>query len=147
MQGFFRPKNPDKYKGNPTTIVFRSSWEFIAMRSLDINPKIKTWSSEEIIIPYRSPLDNRIHRYFPDLYVETIDGNKYLIEIKPNNQQQAPVLTETKRHKPTKKYLRENIEWIKNNAKWEAAKAYCENRGWNFRIYGEDELNIQRKRK
>ena len=69
LQGKFRCNNPEKYAGNCTNINFRSSWEFKIMRHLDNDTNIIEWSSEEIIIPYRSPLDNKIHRYYPDFKI------------------------------------------------------------------------------
>ena len=73
-KGKFRPKNRKKYKGNPSDIVYRSLWELKFMNYCDSNKSILKWSSEEIIIPYRCPTDNRIHRYFPDFYVKYKDA-------------------------------------------------------------------------
>lgn len=142
MKGIFRPKNPIKYKGNPTNIIYRSSYELKAMMKLDSNPDIKCWSSEEFFVPYRSPLDGKIHRYFPDLFVEKRDGSKFLFEIKPATQTIPPVLVETKQKKLTKSSIKAQLEWAKNNAKWEAAKTFCEQRGWIWQILTERELNI-----
>jgi len=77
--GLFKPKNPQKYVGDPTNIVYRSSWECKVMSWLDRNPSIISWASEELIIPYKSPVDNRFHRYFPDFYIKS--ENK-IIEVK-----------------------------------------------------------------
>jgi hypothetical protein len=74
-KGFFKPKNPDKYMGNPTNIIYRSSWELKLMIRLDEDPSIISWGSEEVVIPYRSPIDNRIHRYFVDFIVNKINRN------------------------------------------------------------------------
>ncbi len=142
MKGRFRPKNPTKYKGNPTNIIYRSSYELKAMMKLDSNPNVKCWSSEEFFVPYRSPLDGKIHRYFPDLFVENRDGSKFLFEIKPSYQTLPPMLVETKRKTLTKASIKAQIEWSKNNAKWEAAKTFCEQRGWIWQILTERELNI-----
>ena len=68
-KGYFKPKNPKKYKGDPTNIIYRSSWECKLMIRLDEDPNVISWGSEEIIIPYRSPIDNKIHRYFVDFIV------------------------------------------------------------------------------
>lgn len=139
-KGFFRPLHPEKYDGDPTNIVFRSSWEFRFYRSLDNDPRVRRWSSEEIVIPYRSPRDGRIHRYFPDAYFEKSDGSKHLVEIKPRDQCVPP----RKRSKITKKYLAECICYGVNMAKWEAAKAYAERRGWKFAIFTERELGLEK---
>ena len=72
-KGRFKPKNRQKYKGNISEVVYRSSWELKFMQYCDTNNKILKWSSEEIIIPYKSPVDNRVHRYFPDFYVKYKD--------------------------------------------------------------------------
>lgn len=144
MKGKFKPKNPDKYKGNPTDIVYRSSWELTFMMRLDSHPDVLEWSSEEIKIPYRSPIDNKLHRYFVDFYVKikTKDGNieKRLIEVKPKKQTKPPI-------KPTgritKRYVEEVKTWGVNQAKWEAAEQYAANRLMKFQIITEDELGIK----
>ena len=69
-QGKYRPKNPIKYKGDPTNIVFRSSWELKAMKYFDLNENVLKWQSEELAVPYKSPIDGRWHRYFPDFLIE-----------------------------------------------------------------------------
>lgn len=142
-KGFFRPKNPSKYKGDPSNIVYRSSWELKLMTYLDGHPDVLQWASEEIVVPYRSPLDGRIHRYFPDFWVRkrTTNGNveTVLIEVKP--------LKETMEPKPqtriTKRYLREVATWGVNQAKWKAAEEYCKDRNWNFIKMTEQELGIK----
>lgn len=142
-QGRFKPKNPKKYLGDPTNIIYRSRWEFRFMRYIDKHPKVVQWSSEEIVIPYRSPIDGRVHRYFPDFLVKRInsDGNKetLLIEIKPEHQTKPP----QKQGRVTKKYLNEVKTWGINQAKWEAAERYCEDRGWKFEKFTERHLGIK----
>ena len=142
-KGRFSPKNPAKYKGDPTNIIFRSLWERKLMVHLDENQSVIQWSSEEIAIPYRSPLDNRIHRYFPDFYVKAIDGNgmlkEMLLEVKPKKETKEP----TKKKRITKQYITEVTTWGKNQAKWAAAREYCEDRGWEFRLMTEDHLGIK----
>ena len=100
------------------------------------------WGSEEIALPYRSPLDNRIHRYFPDFYIKVKEKTgqikKYIIEIKPQRQTIEPQIKQRK----TKQYIYEVTEWAKNQAKWEAAKQFCEDRGYEFKILTEKELGI-----
>ena len=142
-QGYFKPKNPHKYKGDPTNIIYRSSWELKLMRFLDERKDIIKWGSEEIIIPYRSPIDGRVHRYFPDFIVTKInkDGiqETALIEVKPKSQTQPP----KRQNKITKRYLTEVKTWGVNEAKWRATLEYCKDRGWTFHIFTEKELGIK----
>lgn len=144
IQGFFKPKNPKKYKGDPTNIVYRSGWELKLMLYLDSRPEIISWSSEEIIIPYRSPIDNKIHRYFPDFIVTKInkEGKKetVVIEIKPYNQTIPPKKLQ---EKLSKRFITEVKNWGINEAKWKAANEYCKDRGWSFHIFTEKELGIK----
>jgi hypothetical protein len=139
-QGFFKPKFPEKYRGDPTNIVYRSGWEFKMMNYCDTNSSIISWSSEEIAIPYISPLDNRRHRYFPDFYVEALDKNgkkkSMVIEIKPKKETREPVKPKRK----TKQYITEVLTWGVNSSKWKAAQDYCLEKGWEFKIMTETEL-------
>lgn len=143
-KGFFKPRNPEKYKGDPTNIIYRSSWELRVMMYLDAHPGVIAWSSEEIRIPYISPIDGRQHTYFPDFLVQkkTPDGliKTDIVEIKPKKQMAPPV----KPKKITKAFLNEVETWGKNSAKWAAAEEYCRQRGWKFYILNEDHLNIKR---
>lgn len=144
-KGRFKPKNPRKYMGDPTNIIYRSLWEFKLMRYLDAHPDVVQWASEELIIPYKSPIDGRWHRYFPDFVVKQI--NKYgkketiVIEVKPAAQTKAPEVKKTK--KPTKRYINEVATWGVNQAKWKAAEEYCKDRKWKFQIMTEHELGIK----
>lgn len=144
-KGTFKPRNPAKYKGDPTNIIYRSRWELMVMQKLDSHPDVIEWSSEEVVIRYRSPIDNRIHRYFVDFYVK--QRNKYgetevnLIEVKPFKQTQPPAVMEGK-GKPTRRYLNEVMTWGVNSAKWKAAREFCADRGWNFVIITEKELGL-----
>lgn len=143
-QGYFKLKNPQKYKGDPTNIVYRSSWELKLMLYLDSNKQIVSWGSEEIIIPYRSPIDGKIHRYYPDFIVTKInkEGKKEtaLIEVKPYVQTKPP---EIPKNVNSKKFLLEVKTWGMNEAKWKAANEYCKDRGWTFHIFTEKELGIK----
>ena len=144
-KGRFQPKHPQKYKGDPTKIVYRSSWELRFMKYLDENSNIIQWASEELAIPYKSPLDGRWHRYFPDFLIRMRDkdGNVVvkMIEIKPRSQA-VPPTPRNKGSKPTKKYLQEVATFGINRSKWEAAKDYCEDRKWEFVVLTEKELGI-----
>lgn len=142
-KGYFKPKNSKKYKGNPTNIIYRSSWELKLMMRLDEDPNIISWGSEEIVIPYRSPLDNKIHRYFVDFIVTKINkqGIKetVLIEVKPAKQTKPPKVQKN----ITRKYITEVKTWGVNEAKWKAAKEYCDDRKWKFYIFTEKELGVK----
>lgn len=115
------------------------------MAYLDRTSSILEWSSEEIVIPYISPVDNRPHRYFPDMWVRAIgrDGRPkvMILEIKPKSQTREP----KKSTKRTKRYLTEVMTWGVNQAKWEAAQEYCADRGWEFKIITEEDLGITYK--
>jgi hypothetical protein len=144
-KGRFVPRNPEKYKGNPTNIVYRSSWELKFMGYLDKNPNVLQWASEEVAIPYRSPLDNKWHRYFPDFIVRMRDADGKtvvkMIEIKPMSQSVPPEVRQ-KGQRITKKYLREVATYGINNAKWEAAKEFCADRNWEFVVLTEKNVNF-----
>ena len=135
-KGKYIPKNPQKYKGNPSQIIYRSLWERKFMVYCDRNDKVIEWGSEEVIVPYRSPWDGKIHRYFPDFIVKTSNNQKYMIEIKPYRQIDKPKMPKKK----TKSYMRESLEYIKNKAKWSAAKSYCEDNGLTFKLITEKDL-------
>ena len=142
-KGRFSPKNPSKYKGDPTNIIYRSLWERKVMVYLDENPNVIEWGSEEIIIPYISPVDNRRHRYFPDFFVraKARDGTikVMILEVKPKAQTKEP----KKVKRVTHRYITEVATWGVNQAKWKAALEYCLDRGWEFKLITEDELNIK----
>lgn len=142
-KGKFAPKFPQKYKGNSSEIYYRSLLELRAMRHLDQHPDVLSWSSEEVIIPYRSPIDNRIHRYFPDMYalVKQKNGDlvEYLIEIKPQDQTTIPKLP--KSGKQTAGYINEVMNYAVNEAKWDTAKLFCDAHGWKFIIITEQTLS------
>jgi len=141
-KGKFRPSKPKKYKGDPTNIVYRSLWELKFMRYCDSNTNIVKWSSEEIVIPYKSPIDNRFHRYFPDFYLKYKDNTgkiiEKVVEIKPAKQVQEPKVQKRK----TKKYVTEVVTYAKNQAKWMAAEEFCKDRKWKFQILTEKELGV-----
>ena len=140
--GRFIPKNPKKYVGDPNNIIYRSSWECKMMSWLDQNPSIISWASEELIVPYISPVDNRKHRYFPDFIVKmrTKDGTlkTMMLEVKPKKQTIQPEI----RKRITKQYLAEVQTWGVNQAKWKAATEYCLDRGWEFRLITEEHLGL-----
>lgn len=141
--GRFFPSNPQKYRGNVENIWYRSLWERKAMVWFDMNENVLEWSSEEVIIPYISPLDNRYHRYFPDFLIKVRSKSgeikSILIEVKPAAQTKPPA----KGKRATKRYINEIATWGVNEAKWKAAQEFCKDRMWDFKILTEKELNIK----
>ena len=141
--GKFTPRNPQKYHGDPTNIIYRSSWECRVMDRFDRDPNILTWASEELTIPYVSPADGKVHRYFPDFLVKYKTQNNQIkvmmVEIKPKNQTREPVQPTRK----TRKFINEVITYGINQAKWKAATEYCLDRGWDFKVLTEDDLGIK----
>ena len=138
--GRYSPKNIKKYKGNPDKIYYRSLWERNFMVYCDNNSAILEWGSEEVIIPYISPLDGRRHRYFPDFYIKVkqSDGSikKMIIEVKPKAQCGPPPIPQRK----TKRFVTEVRTWGVNKAKWEAAIEWCADRKMEFKILTEDHV-------
>lgn len=115
------------------------------MSDLDKHPDVLEWNSEEVVVPYRSPIDNKIHRYFVDFWVKKknhSDGKieVVLIEVKPKVQCSPP---KVQTGKPTKRYINEVHTWGVNEAKWKAATEYAKDRGWKFLIFTEHELGIK----
>ena len=141
-RGRYYPTHPKKYKGNPSNIIYRSLWERKFMVYCDKNDRILEGVSEEFFIPYRSPIDGKIHRYFPDFYVKvkTKQGTtkKWVVEVKPKIQTRPPRTPKRK----TKKYINEVRNWAINDAKWKNAIEYCKDRNMEFIIITEDELGI-----
>ena len=143
-KGKFRPRIPKKYRGDYTNIIYRSLWELKFMKYCDSNQNILEWGSEEFFLPYRSPLDNRVHRYFPDFYIKVREKTgkikKMIIEVKPLRQCMEP----KRQKKKTRGYIYEVREYAKNQAKWKAAEEYCLDRGLEFKILTEKELGISK---
>ena len=144
-KGRYTPKNPKKYRGNPHNVIYRSLWERKFMVYCDHSESIIEWGSEEVVIPYKSPWDGRIHRYFPDFYIKikTNEGTtkKLIVEIKPKKQTKAPKEPERK----TKRYLNEVRTWGVNSSKWRYATEWCKDYGMEFKILTEDDLGIRYK--
>ena len=140
-KGIFNPKNPKKYNGKANNIVYRSSWEFRVMKWLDDNPKVIWWASEELPIPYKSPIDQKVHRYFPDFIVriKRKDGQEttMILEIKPESQTKQPV-----RRRKTARFIQESTTYAVNQEKWRAADLFCKEHGWQFKVLTEKDLGI-----
>lgn len=137
----FVPRFPEKYKGT-LPILWRSSWELKFQRWADANPNVISWGSESVIIPYQNPLTGRISRYFVDFNIVMKDKNgelkKFLIEIKPFSQTLPPV----QKNKKTKSLIYQQAEYVKNQAKWAAATAFCASRNSTFVIITEKQLGL-----
>lgn len=136
-QGIFKPKNPKKYIGDPSNIIYRSGLEFRFMCWLDMQPDVVSWASEELAVPYIHPVDVRTHRYFPDFIFKTKKKKTYMVEIKPSHQCVQPLLKEGK---STKKFRAESLTWMQNQAKWLAASDFCKKQGWEFKILTEKDI-------
>jgi len=137
---FFTPKFPDKYTGK-WPIIVRSEWERKFAQWCDVNPNVLKWSSEPIEIPYYDPIKKKNRRYYPDFVIKVLDKNKkeamYVIEIKPYKETVPPV---NKGSKTQKTKIYEQMIYITNQAKWKAAIEYCRKRGFEFRVFTENEL-------
>ena len=140
--GLYKPKNPRKYRGNPRNIVYRSLWERKYMIYCDTTPSVLEWGSEEVIIPYKSPIDGKRHKYYPDFYIKIREKtgkiSKYIVEIKPKKQTKPPYGQD----KRTKTYKNAVLTFAKNRAKWDAAEDFCEDRQMKFLILTEDHLAV-----
>jgi len=132
--GRYKVVNTKKYKGDYTNVVYRSLWEKKVFQWCDDNPDVKEWSSEEVVIPYYYDVDKRYHRYFVDLKI-VMKEKTILVEIKPAKETEPPT-----GEKRTKRYINEGLTYIKNMNKWEAARDYAKDRGWEFHIWTEKTL-------
>lgn len=137
QQGYYTPRNPSKYVGNVSKIRYMSSWELELHRFFDGNPNVIRWASEEIAIPYVKPTDGKIHKYYPDYWVEyrTKAGDlvQELIECKPSQQTRQP-------RSNSKHRLYEQLTFAVNTAKWAAAQEWCRQRNITFRIVTEKSI-------
>jgi len=141
-QGKFIPRNPKKYRGDPSNIIYRSSWEYRVCVKLDLNDNIVEWASEEFFIPYRIPGQERIRRYFPDFWYRTKDDRVVVIEVKPYKETIPPKVSKRKKKETL---LAEAATWEKNQAKWAAAEKFCQSKGWTFQKLTEYDLKLKTK--
>ena len=143
-KGRFRVLNPAKYKGDITTVIYRSLWELRFMKWCDQSPSIIEWGSETVIIPYVSPVDRKVHRYFVDFYIKVKSKNntteKYLIEIKPEKFTKPPEIPKKK----TKRFIDEVFQYGVNEAKWKAAFEFCTDRNMKFIVLTEKDLGLSK---
>lgn len=136
--GKYKVKHPEKYQGDPRNVVYRSMWEKWAFKWCDESSEVKSWSSEEVVIPYLYEVDKKYHRYFMDLKIVYKNGKTVLVEIKPDKETRPPT-----GNRRTKRYITEGYTYIKNMNKWEAANAYAKDRGWHFEIWTENTLEAK----
>ena len=143
-KGIYRPSNPKKYKGDSKNIIYRSLWERKFMNYCDLNENILEWASEEFWIPYLDPTTNRVRRYFPDFFIKYKDKDsnirRSVIEVKPMRETLQPKPTKGKSRKTM---INESMTYVKNQAKWKAAKEFWEDRKLEFKIMTEKELGIR----
>lgn len=140
--GLYQIKNPDKYIGDPNNCQYRSGWERTLCVKFDTSPNIIKWAIEPFTIQYLSPLDHKMHRYWPDFIVVYKDASSpsgvstLLIEVKPLKESQVP----KKQGKSKQRQLKESETYIINKAKWQAAAKFCKQQGWKFVVMTENEI-------
>ena len=147
LKGRFKPINPDKYKGDPMNIWFRSSWERDVMNWLDRNDEVIWYMSEERAVWYYNPVTKKKARYFPDFIIcYERNGIKYeeMLEVKPQKHVDGPNPNPKRR---SKSWVNEVKTYAVNQAKWRAAETYCEDRGMSFRLLTENNVPTWKKRK
>lgn len=143
-QGYFTPKNPEKYDGDPTAIVYRSSWELKFLTYCDNNESIIKYAAEKVGVPYLNPILKKESTYWIDCWMMTKgqDGTltKWLIEIKPNKYLTPPEAPKRLTEKATLSYAHHAKAYIINTAKFNAAKVYAHKNGMRFGIITENFL-------
>tara|TARA_B100001059_G_scaffold158753_1_gene158370 strand:+ start:326 stop:772 length:447 start_codon:yes stop_codon:yes gene_type:complete len=135
-KGRYTIKKPEKYAGDTDKVIFRSLWERNTFRWCENNPKVRLWNSEGVVVPYKSSVDKKLHRYYVDLLIEMDNKEIYLIEIKPKKETQLP----KKKSRKTKRYINEMLTYAKNQDKWEAADTFAKHNGWKFQVWTEETL-------
>ena len=146
-QGRYRPVNPNKYKGDPNNIVYRSSWERTFSKWCDLQESVVSWQSEEKCLWYYDPISKKKRRYFPDYIIRVRESDGLIvtkmIEIKPHKQVVGPPRNPKRK---TKSWLNQVNTYVTNMAKWDAARSICEDRGWQFVIITEYELGLKKRK-
>lgn len=141
-QGLYKPLNSSKYVGKGLP-VYRSGWELKFFRWCDRNSNVLEWASESVIIPYINKADGKVHRYYTDGIIALKEGDsivRYIVEIKPSKQ----LLPPEPGNKKNSTVLYENYRYIQNQSKWEAAKKWCDKKGYRFIVLTEKELGISK---
>lgn len=142
-QGWYKLNFPNKFKppsdnhmqsykvvnGIPV-VQYKSSLELAGFKYCDLNPKIKEWSLEPFPIGYLSPVDMKVHRYFPDLWIRFESDDLFIVEIKSSNETKMP-------RKSDKRYAQKLQTYLINQAKWDACRNFCAEKGANFVILTE----------
>lgn len=145
-QGYYKPKNHKKYVGDYTNVIYRSSWEYKFMVYCDVSSHVLEWSSEPVGIDYISPIDKKKHKYFVDFYAKMlINGveKRYIIEVKPSSQYKfRPIFEGRRTQKKLERYKNDLEVWVINNAKFKYAMKFAEERGMEFKIIDESNLNF-----
>jgi len=143
-QGIYEPKNPKKwiitktFDLNEKAIKYRSSYELKFLKYADLNPEIILANSEGVVIPYISPIDNKVHRYYVDFIVKNKKNKVFLVEIKPYSQTIPPKKPKSK--SGSKSFIQAYKTYLVNQAKWDAARNFAKKKGWEFKIITEKEL-------
>jgi hypothetical protein len=132
-KGIYRVQHPAKYCGDHAKVQYRSLWERQVMRWLDENVNVRSWNSEEVVIPYRCKTDGKLHRYFVDFYVHFTNGQEYLIEVKPDKETKEPKIPARK----TRGFIKQVMTYAKNQSKWEAATEFAQNNSMIFEVWTE----------
>lgn len=133
-KGKYIPINPQKYAGDLKSITYRSEWERLTMRWLDLNPDVISWNSEGIKIKYICGTDGGMHTYYMDFIVKFKNGSVLMIEIKPKKQTEPPTSGKGKKKSTL---LTEQLAYVKNISKWEAAIKYAKENNITFQIWTE----------
>lgn len=142
-QGYYILNNPDKYIGDSTKIIYRSSWEYKFCRYCDDSTNVLKWSSEPFPIKYISPIDGKEHDYYIDFYMKGVKDDKeidYLVEVKPQESLKKPVFEGIQTMQKLKNFNYAAKTFIVNGAKFLAAKLHAESIGYKFIIVTEDFL-------
>jgi len=135
-KGRYKLQKPEKYVGDPSKVTYRSSWERAAFRWCENNSDVIEWASEEIVIPYFCETDKKRHRYFIDLYIKMKNGKQFIIEIKPKKETMPPKAPKRR----TKRFISEQLTFVKNQSKWKAAQQFAADNGITFQVWTEDTL-------
>lgn len=147
-QGKYTLENRRKYIGDPKNVVYRSGWELKFFLWCDRSPRVLSWGSEEIVIPYYHRTSQKMRRYYVDGVVKYLKRDdtivNYLVEIKPYKQTIPPKKPKKPGLKGDARYMREMVTYMQNQDKWNEARKFAEKKDMEFVILTENELNISR---